>query len=542
MKMKRMTTAVLTVALAASVAACSNNNSNEEPTSTDGNAGATNSANTTKAPSAVTLKGMLFGDEPQDMSLVLDEFEKRTKDTLNTKLDIQWNPIADHKQKVKLMMTAGESVDFVFDADFQNLKELIPQGAYAQLDKYFNNDDYPGLKAAFTPEFIEMNKRYDDHLYTIPFTQYFYDIPVIYIRKDLREKLGFSEPISSYEELQQFYDKVLASEDGITPLAVKGNGGFQEVLAPEREELDTVRPVNLGGIVYFVHLSDDLKTVQDVVAFGDPAEEWAKLPAPFDTMKSAFAQYDKWAEWSKYLEKDVLSQKDQKAYFMSGKAASYYGTLSSYAADKKKLQDTIAGSDLEFFVFKEKIRNMEPHAISTNYKANNSLAIPVSSKNIDRTMKFFDWIFQSRENHDLFEYGIPGKHWEPVGENKLKLLDDSKNYTFPGYEFTWNPTMIRMPEDLDETAQKYLEYSAKADTYYSAVLAKFAFDTSNVKGEFANIQSKADPFIQTLKAGQVKDWEGDAVKLNKDLQGLGLDKIRNEIKTQVQAYLDGGGK
>ncbi|NIK68047.1 putative aldouronate transport system substrate-binding protein [Paenibacillus sp. BK033] len=538
MKAKHLTTVVLSVALAGSVAACSNKDNEVSTPAAPENSGVTASA----PPKAVTLKGMLFGDAPKDLPLVLKEFENRTKDTLNTKIDIQWNAPADHKQKVKLMMTAGEEVDFVFDADFQNLKELIPQGAYAQLDKYFNNDEYPGLKQAFSPAFIEMNKRYDNHLYTIPFTQYFYDIPVVYIRKDLREKLGFSQPISSYDELQQYYEKVLASEKGITPLAVRGIGGFQEMLAPERDELDTVRPLNLGGIPYFVHLSDDLTKVLDVVVLGDPDTEWAKLPAPLNTMKSTFSQYDKWAEWSKYLEKDVLSQKDHKAYFMSGKAASYYGTVSSYAADRKLLQETIAGADLEFFVLKEKIRNMEPKAISTSYKANNSIAIPVSSKNIDRTMKFFDWMFQSRENHDLFEYGIQGKHWEAVGDNQMKLLDESKNYIFPGYEFTWNPTMIRLPEDLDESAKKYFEYSAKEDSYYAPVLAQFAFDTTNVKGEFANIQSKADPFIQTLKAGQVKDWETAAVKLNGELKGLGLDKIRAEVAKQVQAYLDAGGK
>ena len=70
------------------------------------------------APAPVTLKGMLFGDQPKDMQVVLDEFEKRTKDNLNTKLNIQWNPAADHKQKTKLMMAAGEEMDFVFDADF----------------------------------------------------------------------------------------------------------------------------------------------------------------------------------------------------------------------------------------------------------------------------------------------------------------------------------------------------------------------------------------------------------------------------------------
>lgn len=539
MKAKRMATALLTVVMAGStLAACGKDDKEAASTSSPGASAGTAAA----APPAVTLKGMLFGDEPKDLKLVLEEFEKRTKDTLNTKLDIQWNPVNDHKQKVKLMMAAGETADFVFDAEFMNLKDLVPQGAYAQLDKYFNNDAYPGLKKAFSKEFVEMNKRYDNHLYTIPFTQYFYDIPVIFIRKDLREKLGFTKPISSYDELQQFYEKVLATEKGMTPLALKGVSGYQDILNPDRPDLPNLPTVAAPGGPYIIHLTDDLKQIKEVVIPGDPAAEWAKLPAPYNSMKSYFVQYDKWAEWSKYLEKDVLSQKDHGAYFMSGKAASYYGVLSGYATERKKLQNTIPGADLEFFVFREKMRNMEPKAIPTTYKANNSIAIPVSSKNIDRTMKVFDWIFQSRENHDLIEYGIQGKHWEPVGENQLKLLDDSKNYAFPGYELTWNPNMIRLPADLDDTAKKYFEYSAKADTYYAGVLSKFVFDPTNVKGEAANITSKSDPFTQTLKAGQIKDWETDLLKLAKDLDGLGREKIRAEVKKQVQAYLDANVK
>ncbi|QYR22275.1 ABC transporter substrate-binding protein [Paenibacillus sp. sptzw28] len=533
MKSKTIASALLALTILGSTVACSS-----KPESASPDAGASGKQS---ALAPVTLKGMLFGDQPKDMQAVLGEFEKRTKDTLNTTINIQWNPIGDHKQKVKLMMAAGEDVDFVFDADFLNLKELVPEGAYAQLDKYFNNDAYPGLKQAFPPEYVEANKRYDGHLYTIPFTQYYYDLPVIYIRKDLREKYGF-QPINSYDELQKFYDKVLENEKGITPLALRGGSGFQEIWQGENKDLPTVRQVQVAGIPFMVHLSDDMKKVVDIVEQGDPASEWAKLPAPYNAMKTAFPQYDKWAEWSKYLEKDVISQKDSGAYFMSGKAASYYGTLYSFAKDRQKLQDTIPGADLEFFVLRTKARKMKPHAISTNYRANNSIAIPASSKNIERTMKFFDWLFSSRDNHDLFEYGVPGKHWEPVGENQIKYLDESKNYNFPGYEFTWNPSMIRLSSDLDETARKYFEYSAKADTYYTAPLGNFAFDSSSFKAEFANISSKTDPFIQLLKAGQIKDWETQVTKLKGELVTLGMDKLRGELKKQIQTYLDNGGK
>jgi putative aldouronate transport system substrate-binding protein len=157
-------------------------------------------------------------------------------------------------------------------------------------------------------------------------------------------------------------------------------------------------------------------------------------------------------------------------------------------------------------------------------------------------MKFFDWLFSSRDNHDLFEYGIPGKHWQPVGDNQIKLLDDSKNYNFPGYEFTWNPSMIRLNSDLDDTVKKYFEYSAKPDTYYLSGLRKFQFDSTNFKAEYANVSSKVQPFIQLLKDGQIKDWEAQTTKLKGELDALGMDKMRVELKKQLQAYLDAGGK
>ena len=194
------------------------------------------------------------------------------------------------------------------------------------------------------------------------------------------------------------------------------------------------------------------------------------------------------------------------------------------------------------FVLNPKSREMKPQAIGVDYRSNNSIAIPANSKNIDRTMKFFDWLYSSKENHDLLEYGIPGKHWQAVGDNQIKLLDEAKNYNFPGYELTWNPSMIRLNSDLDDKAKKYFEYSAKPDTYYLAGLRKFQFDSTNFKSEVANIASKTDPFSQLLKDGQIKDWETQVTKLKGELDALGMDKLRAELKKQLQDYLDKGGK
>lgn len=62
-----------------------------------------------KALAPVSLKVSLFGEKPADMDKVLAEFEKRTKDTLNTKLDLTFDLPDQFPNKLKLKLTAGES-------------------------------------------------------------------------------------------------------------------------------------------------------------------------------------------------------------------------------------------------------------------------------------------------------------------------------------------------------------------------------------------------------------------------------------------------
>ena len=54
-------------------------------------------------------------------------------------------------------------------------------------------------------------------------------------------------------------------------------------------------------------------------------------------------------------------------------------------------------------------------------------------------MKFLDWLFSSKDNHDLFELGIEGVHWIKDGDNGFKPTDKS-TMLLQGYELTWNPT------------------------------------------------------------------------------------------------------
>lgn len=537
-KLKFAASLIVIASLAGSLVACSGSNSANNSGNKDA-APATETGNSTAAPDQATLKVMLFGDKPVDMDKVLSEFESRTKDTLNTKLDIEFNPASDHKQKTKLKLAAGEAIDLMFDAPWMNLNQNISQGFYHELDKYFNNDEYPGLKKAFSEEFLNANK-VDGHIYAIPITNMYYDSEVVFIRKDLREKYGM-EPIQSYDDLKTYLDNVKKNEPNMIPFALMGDRGFFKLFGSEEKQTQLrAEPYVIAGTgtSFNLILSDDGKQVLGATTLGDPAEEFAKYPAPFNNSDYFYGSNDTKVEWNQYVQKDVLNEKDPGALFVSGKSAANESTINAFASTRDRLKSAVPGADLEFFVYNSKIRNLEKEAIGTEYKAWNYLVVPATSKNVDRTMKFLDWLFASQENHDLFELGIEGTHWEKSGDRNYKTTASTQNYAFPGYELTWNPTLSRINAENGEEALKLINYQTEDSTYYELPLTGFVFNTEPVKTEIAKIQPKAAELDPILKNGLDKNWRQSAEKLNKELRNLGLEKVRAELVKQAQAFLD----
>jgi spermidine/putrescine-binding protein len=184
---------------------------------------------------------------------------------------------------------------------------------------------------------------------------------------------------------------------------------------------------------------------------------------------------------------------------------------------------------------------MENGCIGTDYRTWNNLAIPVTSKHADETMKFIDWLFQSQENHDLFELGIEGEHWMEAGSEMYKPMAAATNYQFPRYELTWNPTMSRINADNVPEAVELMRYSADPKTYYRLPLAGFRFNPSPVKTEIAKVQPVWEQTAQVFRSGLDPDWRTTAAKTNLKLRNLGLENIRSELIKQIQAYLDAGG-
>lgn len=489
-------------------------------------------------------------NEFTNMDKVITKYEELTKDDpilSKIKLNFSFVTGADYKDKLQMAMTAQEDYDLLFCGSWHGLDSFITQGLFADITGYFNNDAFPGLKGAFSEDYISAAMstikneagEYEQKLYQIPLAEYFEDIRGLSYREDLRVKYNIPE-ITDDASLKAYIETVLANEPDMTGWSMWGGFFFAEskrYSAPHDNVYwtDATQPFG-DSSPFYVGISEDGTKVLNAVVMGDSADEFAKMPTGYTTDFIKEYQLTRVSKWE-----DVLDPNRGVEGAVAKDAAVSYCTLTEFASQQKAISDKYPEAKLGFYVTEESQRNMESGAIISAMKTNNELVIPEWSDKIDETMYFLDWLFGTKENHDLFAYGIEGEDWKAIGEDGIEYLnlDSDTHYSIPQYSFTLNPNYVRVNEIYrqDEKLSKLYDYMLDPATYTKSILSGFTFNASSVETEVANISALTGELM--IKYGlygaeteaKINEWHGDAEK-------VGLETVRAELIKQVQEFLD----
>lgn len=513
----------------------------EEPTS----------ASTPAPLEPVTLKVMLWGDKPNQMDEILAEFEARTKDTLNTKLDITWTPIADYPNKLDLKMAAGEEMDLVFDAPWIRLNQFVDQGNYHELDSYFHNDRYPGLKKAF-PDSLLNNNLFKGHVYGVPLTQYYGSLAAVFYRKDLADRYGITS-INTLAELENYYETIKQNEPNLIPFIMRGDGTYDAAAIYTGEKGDGIEQAKAG--IWVIPLAPNLNAgayIKDGKAIavkvpGDSPEGIRDFPAPYNETDYSVYEFVRGWRGKGYIEKEPIVRKDSLSEFTAGKAASYMDTLSQYISTSQALKGAVPDGELGVFIVDVNARNFKGPSMTTDFRAWNFLSVPKSSPKLERAMLFLNWLFADQANHDLFEFGIEGKNWSADGDSKYGYpegLDVGTNYNLPGYQLTWNPAYIRIPTGVPDEVVAWTKMQGETDAYLKSAVAGFVYNAEPMKTQLANpdlakVYNEELIFRFGMIDNPVEGFGKQQEKWanNKKMQG-DIQAVKADLLAQLQAYLD----
>ena len=502
----------------------------------------------------VTLNIRLM-NEIRNWEIVVEEFQSRVADDpilSKISINIDWVPGGDFRDRITMTMATGdEDLDLTFIGGWHGLDTFIRDGMLTDIANFFGNDQFPGLMSAFPSDLIDGaatfvpdgSGGFDRHVYRIPIMEAFFDMRGVQYREDLRVKHGVPE-ITNFDGFRQYLTTVVENEPDIEFGWSMWNGFFMAFTPHFSGNHDNVFPffvVHGHETPFYVGLSADATQVLSAVVVGDTEENFSKMPAGYqhDFIREYHHERLNWVE---FLSPGRGTTEGEFGYSAAG-----YATVTEMIRNRNNLRNDAdlleiwPDASIRLFITETDQRNLVPGAIVSPMTTNNFICVPAWSPNVDATMYFLDWMFASRENKDLFQFGIEGLHWEAVGDNAFRVIDlpEDDRFIMQGYSFTWNPNYIRYDASvLDDPEMKAMfDYQNSRDAYTRSPLAGFTFDPSPVSTQMASVSALSGELMTRFaiygdRTDDVIDtWYADAVT-------VGLDDIRMELINQIQTFLD----
>lgn len=518
MKAKKWITGILAASMAMSMlTGCGGGNKDEAKKTGEVAEGKTYNGQDVSEP--VELVMYYIGDKPEDEDKVLEEVNKHLKEKINATLVLKNLSMSDYSTKYALTLAGGENIDMIYTSAWAFYQTEANKGAFAEVTEEVKNDYMP-LTVENQAEAAWGQASIDGKVYFVPGNLANVSMNAIVVRGDLREKYGL-EPIDSIEDLGAYYEAIANDPDsGVQfPYAASQNnaeGRYAMLFAGN----DFVRIE--GAIADYItyQYSEDFSADDLVWLYGtEEYLEYAKL------MKE-------WADKGFWSKSAIANATDTKDAFLNGTSASYVWNLGTVGA---------AGSQMEkeHPDWKPEIYDITPdaHRYFAAYTGD-GVAVTANSKHQDRAFMAIDLLKFDPDLYHLVRYGVEGVHYDKTGEKTWMPAEENAKYPY-GTGFSWGFKNSQL--DLrreDQNAQQTAIGKKWTDEAVESPTAAFSFDDSKVKNELANLKNVYTQYIPLLDLGLVDDVEATLEEFQKQAEAAGLEKILEEAKAQISAFME----
>jgi putative aldouronate transport system substrate-binding protein len=179
---------------------------------------------------------------------------------------------------------------------------------------------------------------------------------------------------------------------------------------------------------------------------------------------------------------------------------------------------------------------LNPEKPVVTFYTQNLNAISATAENPESGLKFLNWLYNSKANHDLFHYGVAGTHYTASAPNKITPKLDSTGQALYKAD-TWMTGYLPYMRFDELATEDQIKWSTfKADNKVYTPIAGFIFDSTPVASQLANLQTEILASIYPIRYGLVEYASAYPAALSR-LKAAGLDTYMAEYRRQFAAYL-----
>ena len=441
------------------------------------------------------------GNAQKDVLAVEEEANKYLKDKINATLKLNCLDWGTYSNKVSTMMASGSPMDIVLtSSSILSYSQNVAKGNYLDITDLF---------AKYAPETSEMLKNVID---AAKVNGKLYGIPA---NKDTAHRYGF------------VYNKEIAEKHNLDMQSVTSFSDLEPILSVIREKEPELIGYGIGGsrTPYDLIDFDFIAGYDQVGAFysdkqDDKVVNQFETPEFEESVRLSRKFYDEG-----FIYKDAATAKNFDQLQKQGQIFTYMDKL-----QPTKLNEINAASANIVYdaVYVSEI-------IRSNDDVKGSMvAIPRTSKNPERVMRFIELFNTDPFLNNLVNFGIEGKHYTKIDEKTISPIKDS-GYDQVGMQWIFGNTFINyflpnMPADRNEKLKEYNENAIPMKSL------GFCFDNESVKVEVSACANVTKEFLQNLTSGAV-DVDTSLPQFLQKLQQAGADKIIQEEQLQYDTWL-----
>lgn len=467
-------------------------------------------------PAALTI--ILPGERPQDMDLVAAELEKVAGKAIGPiKLNFQFYGFNDFAGKVSLLAIAGEQMDLIFDPAWLNFYQMQAQGAFMPINKYIKDLSFFGKPSNVSAE-IWKQVSVEGKIYGLPAVENNYvvrDAEQLIVRKDLIQKYA-PKGITTGAQFLTFLRAVKKNEPQYILFAQDDVNIVPKTATYYKKASSTLTPwCNVGDW--------DLNIMVNAKEGGGP-----KAPKIFCSVSTKEFENDVVATVN--LRKEGLFSdeviQDKRAAFKAGRMAFFGGDWSDYAMGVgPAVKDTFGAVWVRFELQKQGILVRA---------TGNWFNVGGKCKNPEKAIAFVNWIMESRDNYELWAYGIKGTHFRINDKNVIEKIDPEKRR----YEMLWwyifNRDHLRQDLGNYPDVVAYQKWCNDSKNVIPNPTIGFPLNQEPVKTQLAQIRAVNSEYT-ALMLGK-GDPKSMLPKYRNALKAAGIDQAIAEFQKQFDAW------
>lgn len=458
-----------------------------------------------------TVKIMMFDEgKTEIVNEIADAASAITEEKFNTKVELVRVDWGSWAQQVTLALTSGEKLD-LFPAFALNtsLTTLVTNGQLLPMTDLLQNGAGSTMYG-MVPEEDWRCTTIDGEIYGVPMNRGKQNVYGAACDLTIAEELNIDlDAVSTLDDFEEVLAKVKEAYPDMYPMA--SNNQSMRIMIPS-DTLGDPRDVVLGCLV---NALDGGTTVENLYASDDYRAFTERM-------------YD-WAQKG-YIMPDAASNTEGGIALIRAGAA-FADFYTGPAPDTEARISVEAGKpmkDVEFF-----------EHYKTTAETSPCWSIAANSEQPDRAMEVLNEMYTNQELANLFIYGIEGKTYEFVNEERTVIdYPEGVDAGNSGYAFDhWGwPNMLQSyvwngyPENVYEEYVTFNEGGVISPAY------GFSFDNAPVINEYTACTNVVLKYVEALNCGSMNPAE-NLDKFNQELKDNGIDTIVAEKQKQLDAWL-----